>query len=68
MEPVDIKVKYNELNSELKHALAVMERTERVFKIRDQIKDLQNMCPHNNGHYDFSTSTECPYCGKKFKE
>lgn len=61
-----IKVKYETLNGELKQALARMEKTDRVFIIRDAIKDLQNLCPHNNGHYDFSDTEECPYCGKKF--
>ncbi len=61
-----IKVKYENLNHELKQALARMEKTDRVFIIRDAIKDLQQLCPHNNGNYDFSNSDECPYCGKHF--
>lgn len=44
-----------------------MERTDKIFNIRHEIKELQKICPHNNGNYDFSTETECPYCGKKFK-
>ena len=67
MDINDIKVKCNELNKELKNALARMERTDRVFIIRDAIKDLQKLCPHNNGNYDFSNTEECPYCGKRFK-
>ena len=67
MDINDIKVKCNELNKELKDALARMERTDRVFIIRDAIKDLQKLCPHNNGNYDFSNTEECPYCGKRFK-
>jgi hypothetical protein len=63
-----IKVKYETLNGELKQALARMEKTDRVFIIRDAIKNLQHLCPHNNGHYDFSDTEECPYCGKKFRE
>ena len=61
-----IKVKYETLNKELKQALSRMEKTDRVFIIREAIKDLQQLCPHNNGHYDFSSTEECPYCGKKF--
>lgn len=56
-----------ELSAELKKELAKMERSDRVFTIRDEIKDLQNLCSHNIGNYDFSQSEECPYCGKKFK-
>ena len=66
MDMDNIKVQYETLNKELKQAVARMERTDRVFIIRDAIKDLQKLCPHNNGSYDFSDSEECPYCGKKF--
>ena len=66
MDMDNIKVQYETLNKELKQAVARMERTDRVFIIRDAIKDLQKLCPHNNGSYDFSDSDECPYCGKKF--
>ena len=61
-----IKKQYEDLNKDLKRALTTMERSDRVFVIRDAIKDLQQLCPHNNGNYDFSTTDECPYCGKKF--
>lgn len=67
MEVTDIKQRYMELSAELKKELAKMERSDRVFTIRDEIKDLQNLCSHNIGNYDFSQSDECPYCGKKFK-
>lgn len=67
MEITDIKTKYNALSADLRKELARMERTDRVFVIRDEIKALQALCPHNNGNYDFSESDECPYCGKHFK-
>ena len=66
MDINNIKIKYDTLNKELKQALAHMELTDRVFVIKDAIKDLQQLCPHNNGHYDFSNEEECPYCGKHF--
>ena len=67
MDVNSIKVKYDSLNKELRQALSRMEKTDRVLIIRDAIKDLQNLCPHNNGNYDFSADDECPYCGKHFK-
>lgn len=67
MEITDIKTKYNTLSAELRKELTKMERTDKVFIIRDEIKALQALCPHNNGNYDFSDTEECPYCGKKFK-
>ena len=63
-----IHAQYETLNKDLKKALMTMERSDRVFIIRDAIKDLQKLCPHNNGSYDFSDTTECPYCGKKFRK
>lgn len=62
-----IKNEYQTLRQELQKAVSRMERTDKVFAIRDAIKDLQKLCPHNNGNYDFSNTEECPYCGKKFK-
>ena len=67
MDINNIKVKYENLNHELKQALSRMEKTDRVLIIRDAIKDLQSICPHNNGSFDFSDTESCPYCGKHFK-
>lgn len=67
MDINNIKTQYDNLNNQLKQALARMELTDKIIIIRDQIKDLQQICPHNNGHYDFSRDIECPYCGRKFK-
>lgn len=64
----EVKSRYQELSLELKDALSRMERSDRVFVIRDEIKELQNICPHNNGTYDFSEQENCPYCGKKFRK
>ena len=61
-----IKSEYQSLNNELRTALSKMERSDKVMIIRDAIKDLQQLCPHNNGSFDFSDTEECPYCGKKF--
>ena len=68
MDIDNIKTKYENLSFELKQALARMELTDKVITIREEIRDLQRLCPHNNGNYDFSNTDECPYCGKKFKE
>ena len=68
MEVTDIKKRYAELSTELKKEVCKMQRSDRVFTIRDEIKALQALCPHDTGSYDFSQADECPYCGKKFKE
>lgn len=67
MEATEVKRRYAELSAELKNELSKMQRSDRVFTIRDEIKALQALCTHNIGNYDFSQSSECPYCGKKFE-
>ena len=64
----EVKSKYQELNNELRQALSTMEKSDKVFIIHNEIKALQDFCPHNNGNYDFSHDESCPYCGKKFGE
>ena len=66
MDINSIKAQYDNLNKDLKQAVSRMEKTDRVFVIRDAIKELQTLCPHDNGSFDFSTTEYCPYCGKKF--
>ena len=68
MNENDIHARYQELSEELRTALSTMERSDRVFVIRDEINKLQRMCPHHNGNYDFSDQDACPYCGKKFRK
>jgi hypothetical protein len=66
MDINSIKAKYDNLSKDLKQAVSRMEKTDKVFVIRDAIRDLQILCPHDNGSFDFSTTEYCPYCGKKF--
>ena len=68
MDINSIKSKYDNLNRELKDALSRMQLTDRVTTIRHSIQELQQMCPHDNGSFDFSTTNECPYCGRKFRK
>lgn len=63
-----IQADYRELNNMLNDALSHMELSDRIFIIRDEIKELQNICPHDNGSYNFSDQESCPYCGKKFRK
>lgn len=68
MNENEITAKYHELTAQLKEALSRMEYTDRVFMIRDEIKELQNMCPHKAEGFDLSDLSVCPYCGKKFRK
>ena len=67
MDINEIKTKYQNLNLDLRQALSTMEKKDSVILIRQQIEELQQLCPHKiNDTYDFSHSSQCPYCGKKF--
>lgn len=66
MDINEIQAKYNNLNRDLRQALASMEKKDSVFVIKGQIKELQGLCPHSDSIHDFSKENECPYCGKKF--
>lgn len=67
MDINEIKTKYQNLNLDLRQALSTMEKKDSVILIRQQIEELQQLCPHKiNDTYDFSHSDHCPYCGKKF--
>lgn len=68
MDTINIQLRYKELSTELRQALSKMEYSDRVFNIRHEINELQKICPHNNGSYDFSDTESCPYCGKKFRK
>jgi len=67
MDINEIKMRCNRLNNDLRIALSTMDKKDSVFFIKNQIKELQDLCPHKiNEMYDFSNDNECPYCGKKF--
>ena len=68
MDINNIQDRYQTLSSDLKLALSTMELSERVHNIRQEIRDLQLLCPHNAGSFDYTKTGKCPYCGKTFKE
>ena len=61
----EIQQTYKTLNNELREAVSHMERSDRLFVIRQAIKELQNLCPHENDNYNFTHEEQCPYCGKR---
>jgi len=62
----NIKEQYNQLSLQLRKALSTMERSDDVSTIREKIKNLQEICPHSDGTFDYSNQDVCPYCGRKF--
>ena len=54
------------LDAELLSALSTMEKKDAIFKIREQIEENQNACPHYSEKYNFErVNNICPYCGRK---
>ena len=49
-----IGARYEVLRDDLKRALSTMELSDKIMKIREEIHDLQLICPHNSGSFDFS--------------
>ena len=66
MDIKEIQARYNNLNHDLRAALSTMEKSDSIFVIRQQIKELQALCPHDDGSFDFTTKSSCPFCGKHF--
>lgn len=61
-----IKTK-EKLNSDLRIALATMERSDAVQKIHKKIIENQKHCPHVSTKYNWAIVNDtCPYCGFHF--
>ena len=59
-----IKTREN-LEKELRLALASMEKKETIFMIKKKIDENQFNCPHFDLTLNFSQiDNHCPYCGK----
>lgn len=57
------------LNKELKIALATMNLKSEVIRIRNEIKENQERCPHYSANFQWTQiDNTCPYCGKKMEE
>ena len=50
----------------IKVAAATMERKDELFELRQQLKEIQNSCPHVNQEYNWAVVNDtCPYCKKR---
>ena len=57
------------LNEELRIALATMNLKSDVTRIRNEIKENQERCPHYSANFQWpQIDNTCPYCGKKMGE
>ena len=47
-------------------AAATMERKDELFELRQQLKEIQNSCPHVSQEYNWAIVNDtCPYCKKR---
>ena len=61
----EIMVKHAQLEHDLNLALATMERKNEIKRIREEILNNQDHCPHFSEKYNFAIIDGiCPYCGK----
>lgn len=64
----EIIQEHERLEKELRMALAVMERSDRVNEIHKEIIDNQKRCPHFSAQYNWAfIDGKCPYCGFQLK-
>lgn len=64
-----IIARHEQLNNELRMALSVMERSDRVKELREAIHENQKQCPHVSLEHSWAiVNNKCPYCGYKFKK
>ena len=65
----EIIERHEQLDKELKNALSVMERSDKIKSIRMQIVENQRACPHFSEKYNWTIAYgRCPYCGFVFDE
>ena len=63
----DIITRREQLDYDLRIALATMERKDTIRDIRLQIMKNQQVCPHHSAQYNWTIVDDtCPYCGKHF--
>lgn len=57
--------RHEQLDSDLRAALATMERSDKVKEIREAILENQKQCPHFSAIYNWTVADgkHCPYCG-----
>ena len=62
----DIIATKQQLEKELRVALATMEKSESIFQIRSKMRVNQSRCPHFDAKYNYVwVDDTCPYCGKR---
>ena len=58
--------RHREIEQELHKALSTMEKKDTIIQLREELKNLQNECPHFSNKYNWEAKEDiCPYCGKQ---
>ena len=66
MDIEQVKIRYDELSEQLQYALSHMELSDEIHRVRKEMLELQDECPHGDFIYNYGLNKECPYCKKKF--
>lgn len=68
MTMTELISRHEKLSCDLNIALATMERKSTIAEIREELIQLQNICPHFSSEHNFTmVDGYCPYCGKKLE-
>lgn len=61
----EIKVARSNLEAEIHTAAASMELGTALRETYMKLKQLQAICPHEDGNFNYNHDSVCPICGKK---
>jgi len=65
----EIIKRHETLDKELRMALSIMERSDKVKELRQEILKNQMVCPHFSNKYNWTIAyNKCPYCGFVFQD
>lgn len=66
MKIEEIMARRSKIETDLRIALSTMEKKETIHKLRQNLVELQNKCPHFSLEHSYAIIDEkCPYCGAK---
>lgn len=62
----EILIKKKEIENRLAYSLSTMEKKETIRELREELHELQKVCPHLDKELNFELEKgNCPYCGGK---
>lgn len=66
MKIEEIMARRSKIETDLRIALSTMEKKETIHKLRQNLIELQNKCPHFSPEHSYAIiDGKCPYCAAK---